>query len=399
MGIAMVPRSDTKPTKPAVAQTQLKEKSIVAITIDKTSNKKRKRTLQKKSDEQKETQAKVIEKQAEEPKEERAHLLEEESDDEDAELLAAARVWADDATEQNVEEQHQIEKTFNFDEKQTPKESTVEDTDKVYSLHLTQLSYEANEFEIRTIFSEAGCLIQSIRLVYDGIGAERTFRGVAFLDVCDDKSFQKALSLNRRMLLGRKMNVRPTKTKDELTDIVARTKEIVAAKIQRQKDIQDGKENPVSDKRADKKDKKSFDKKDKTRLDKKDKKSFDKKEKKSFDKKDKKSFDKKDKKEFINDKQKRKSDVDSEVTLPNKKAKIMNGRSNDKTKEGSREPKGHSSKQSETQEKNKSSTTKLDASNPRPTNSKVIGSGEVTKLTKQERNRKAAILMGKRRAK
>ena len=395
----MVPRSDTKPTKPAVAQTQLKEKSIVAITIDKTSNKKRKRTLQKKSDEQKETQAKVIEKQAEEPKEERAHLLEEESDDEDAELLAAARVWADDATEQNVEEQHQIEKTFNFDEKQTPKESTVEDTDKVYSLHLTQLSYEANEFEIRTIFSEAGCLIQSIRLVYDGIGAERTFRGVAFLDVCDDKSFQKALSLNRRMLLGRKMNVRPTKTKDELTDIVARTKEIVAAKIQRQKDIQDGKENPVSDKRADKKDKKSFDKKDKTRLDKKDKKSFDKKEKKSFDKKDKKSFDKKDKKEFINDKQKRKSDVDSEVTLPNKKAKIMNGRSNDKTKEGSREPKGLSSKQSETQEKNKSSTTKLDASNPRPTNSKVIGSGEVTKLTKQERNRKAAILMGKRRAK
>jgi hypothetical protein len=388
MGIAMVPRSDTKPTKPAVAQTQLKEKSIVAITIDKTSSKKRKRTLQKKSEEQKETQAKVPEKQAEEPKEERAHLLEEESDEEDTELLAAARVWADDATEQNVKEQHEIEKTFNFDEKQTPKESTVEDTEKVYSLHLTQLSYEANEFEIRTIFSEAGCLIQSIRLVYDGIGAE---------------------------LLGRKMNVRPTKTKDELTDIVARTKEIVSAKIQRQKDIQDGKENPVSDKRADKKDKKSFDKKDKTRFDKKDKKSFDKKEKrsfdkkdkksfgkkekKSFDKKDKKSFDKKDEKEFINDKQKRKSDVDSEVTLPNKKAKIMNGRSNHKTKEGSREPKGHSYKQSETQEKIKSSMTKPDASKPRPTISKVIGSGEVTKLTKQERNRKAAILMGKRRAK
>jgi RNA recognition motif-containing protein len=137
--------------------------------------------------------------------------------EEDQELLAAAAQWARKETE--GVDQIQDKNTF--------------------SLHLTQLSFDTKEYDIRTLFEKNGCILTSVRKVYDRSGSEKTFRGVAFVDVADKKSFDMALALDRRVLLGRRINVRPTKTKEELADIVERTKELVAEKIRQGKERQD----------------------------------------------------------------------------------------------------------------------------------------------------------------
>jgi RNA recognition motif-containing protein len=376
MGIAMVPRCDKKETKPttgtvtskktsngrnvpskkpnAVAKNTSAKPAMVAPTSEK---KKRKRANTKMADAPKE----VTTKEQEPPPTD-------DSEDED-ELLAAAQAWAKDP--ERKEEEPELD--YNDDD----------DDDKLYSLHVTQLSYEANEPDIRTIFAEAGCLISSIRLVYDGMGAERTFRGVAFLDMCDEESYKKALALNRRMLHGRRMNVRPTKSKDELIDIVARTKELVAMKIQRQKDKQEAKENP----------------------------DVDKKEKKS-DRKERKKSEKKDKK-------KRKSEKGDVSSSPNKKARTLMSddgakpdvveafpndvkkpeasdlQASDKTQP---EDDGNTSKSDV--KKAKANATLASSATARPIAAKrAPGSAEKPKITKKERNKKAAILMAKRRGK
>ncbi|KAI2498111.1 hypothetical protein MHU86_16363 [Fragilaria crotonensis] len=137
--------------------------------------------------------------------------------EEDEELLAAAAQWARKETEEV--DQNQDKSTF--------------------SLHLTQLSFDTKEYDIRTLFEKSGCILTSVRKVYDRSGSEKTFRGVAFVDVADKKSYDMALALDRRVLLGRRINVRPTKTKEELADIVERTKELVAEKIRKEKERQD----------------------------------------------------------------------------------------------------------------------------------------------------------------
>jgi RNA recognition motif-containing protein len=97
----------------------------------------------------------------------------------------------------------------------------------VLSLHITQ-------------FSEQGCSISSLRMVFDkGQGGTRLFRGVAFIDVYDKASYDSALTLHKSRLLGRKINVRPTKSKEVLSSIVERTKDLVAKKIETQKAKED----------------------------------------------------------------------------------------------------------------------------------------------------------------
>ena len=144
---------------------------------------------------------------------------ESESDRDDDDLLAAAAEWAkqqNDSADPNEQEE-----------------------DITYSLHLTQLSFDIKEYDIRTLFESNGCMVTSVRKVYDRSGNDKTFRGVAFVDVSDKRSYEKALSLDRRFLHGRRINVRPTKTKEELADIVERTKNLVAEKIRKEREKKD----------------------------------------------------------------------------------------------------------------------------------------------------------------
>lgn len=153
-------------------------------------------------------------------------LKEEEDSDTDEDLLQAAANWAKESKSETASD---------------PKPSTTNppsekiDTQQkrnVWSLHITQLSYDATDFEIREAFASKGCMVASVRLVYDRSSFPKTFRGVAFVDVEDEESYKKALTLDKFMLMGRRINVRPTRTKSELANIVQRTKELVAAKIE-----------------------------------------------------------------------------------------------------------------------------------------------------------------------
>jgi len=133
------------------------------------------------------------------------------------------------------------------------------------SLHVTQLSFDATDYNIRTAFVQQGCAVTSVRLVYDRDGSHKTFRGVAFVDVGDEDSYEKALKLDRSTLMGRRINVRPTKSKSELANIVERTKELVAEKIRKEREAEDSrKQEGIDDEKTGKKRKKS-DKKEKRR--------------------------------------------------------------------------------------------------------------------------------------
>jgi hypothetical protein len=119
---------------------------------------------------------------------------------------------------------------------------------QLYSLHLTQLSYDATDFDIREHFIRHGCMnIQSIRLVYDshdtkGDGskqAQKKFRGVAFVDIYMDtyESYEALVQqLHGSIMLQRKINVRPVKSKVELASIVQQTKLYVNQQIQIEKE-------------------------------------------------------------------------------------------------------------------------------------------------------------------
>jgi hypothetical protein len=84
-------------------------------------------------------------------------------------------------------------------------------------------------------------------MVYDRSSAttRRTFRGVAFVDVADEASFETALKHCHKSLLvlgsssrcsnKRKINVRPVRTKQELAEIVQHTKQKVAETIRTEK--------------------------------------------------------------------------------------------------------------------------------------------------------------------
>jgi hypothetical protein len=83
--------------------------------------------------------------------------------------------------------------------------------------------------------------VTSVRLVYDRDQktGERHFRGVAFVDLADEQSYKLGLEFHNKSFLGkgRRVNVRPTRTKSELSDIVRRTEEKVATLIARSKEV------------------------------------------------------------------------------------------------------------------------------------------------------------------
>ncbi len=113
-------------------------------------------------------------------------------------------------------------------------------TPQTFSLHLTKIPYTTTQSIIRFAFLQKGCHVTSIRLVYDTNQStgEKHFRGVAFVDLADETSFQKGLEFHQTAFLGggRKVNVRVTRSKGELSEIVKRTEQKVADLIARSKE-------------------------------------------------------------------------------------------------------------------------------------------------------------------
>lgn len=120
-----------------------------------------------------------------------------------------------------------------------------------FSVHITNISRTASKQDIFRLFSDKGCFVTSTRLCYDGNGKDKIFKGVAFVDFANKESYEKALTLNRthwddfietetsnqqkpKRKRGKhahqsRINVRPTRTKAELKQIVETTKERVSA--------------------------------------------------------------------------------------------------------------------------------------------------------------------------
>eukprot|EP00984_Skeletonema_dohrnii_P022461 scaffold11577_cov86-Skeletonema_dohrnii-CCMP3373.AAC.3 len=192
--------------------------------------------------------------------------MSDEEDDEEELLMAAAGQWAASAADDSGEDDSSAKKKSKKSKKskkekkekkpkrdkpkegsdastakieQAPVNTEQNTTRQVFSLHLTKVPYEATQTDIRCAFSEKGCYVTSVRLVYDRkANGERNFRGVAFVDLGDEASFQKGLALHGTKFLGNKynVNVRPTKSKGELTEIVRKTQEKVAMLIARSKE-------------------------------------------------------------------------------------------------------------------------------------------------------------------
>jgi RNA recognition motif-containing protein len=100
----------------------------------------------------------------------------------------------------------------------------------VTSLHISQLPFDASKPKLAAHFEAHGCKISEdhgIRMVFAPNG---DFTGVAFLDVKDEKSMNDGLKLHRTRFGGRLINVRPTKSKNELAEIVLKRDADLAAK-------------------------------------------------------------------------------------------------------------------------------------------------------------------------
>jgi RNA recognition motif-containing protein len=242
--------------------------------------------------------------------------------EDEEELLAAAANWAGATNSNNGDksddEESEEEDSEQYDIAFLPSTftSTTHPTEKRYSLHLTQLSYEATDYDIRNLFLGKGCLVTSVRLVYNK--PECQFRGVAFVDVQDEESYQRALKLHRTYHLGRRINVRPTLIKEQLGKIADATKERVHTLITQQQQQETGAEGAL----------------------------------------------------------------EATKTKKNDKPAVKSG--NDESNNTSNLP---------VKKKSKS----LDKPKKKRTANKVHPSGEHRKLTKKERNRKAAILLQKKR--
>ena len=183
---------------------------------------------------------------------------------EDDEMLAAAALWAggggDDSDSDGGNNPSQSPKSAEAgtpSAKKTPQSSKKKQQKKAkkkatsnkstedgwltpdsvtYSVHITQLPYEATVREVRDLFEKSGCNITSTRFVYGRDTrkghSEQSFRGVAFCDFPDKRSFDNALKLDKTQFPGhgRRMNVRPTKTHKELADIVEKREKMLEEK-------------------------------------------------------------------------------------------------------------------------------------------------------------------------
>jgi hypothetical protein len=181
-------------------------------------------------------------------------------DDDDEELMAAAAAWAQEQTGEEAETPSNAAKSVNANVNVASPAIDAPANPTNLSLHITQLPYDTNNLDIRRLFSEQGCFVTSIRLVcdQDENGRKTVFRGVAFVDLANVESYQTALEMDRKhKVRGRKLNVRPVRSKEELADVVTRAN--VTEKIRKQ--LEDG---PVQKEGgADKKEKKKKKEKDK----------------------------------------------------------------------------------------------------------------------------------------
>ena len=181
---------------------------------------------------------------------------EEDDDPESAYLRAMAEdIWKDDTKTKDSDEDFEKksysskkkEKSERRKRKRPSNESDPVPTSprpQTFSVHITQLPYKATEFDLQKYLFAHGCTnIVSIRFVYDQGDTfqsyhqdrqqqpsmdkknGRVFRGVAFCDLKDQPSYTAALALNKTYLMGRRINVRPTKTVQELKTIVQQTRE------------------------------------------------------------------------------------------------------------------------------------------------------------------------------
>ena len=271
--------------------------------------------------------------------------------------------------------------TLPFNDEHLPS-NQLQQGPQLYSLHLTQLSYDATDFDIREHFIKHGCMnIPSIRLVYDhpdtrGDGSkQKKFRGVAFVDIYMNTydEYQALIQqLHGSNMLQRKINVRPVKSKVELASIVQQTKLYVNQQIQIEKEKKKVKLNATSVSGTDGV---NAGKKTSDTLSQSESKNKWQKKKNSPKIKEPKSA--KSSSNSVNDR-----NADSKANIApghTKKRKI------------------ESSATSSPQEKQKSTVvTKVKSDST--TSSSIHKSNSATKLTKQQRNRKAAILMQKRRA-
>jgi len=89
------------------------------------------------------------------------------------------------------------------------------------SLHVSQLPFDITKPKLAAYFEAHGCVIsqeKGVRLCHNSDG---DLSGVAFVDFADKKSVVNGLKLHRSRFGGRLINVRPTKSKEELAQIVA----------------------------------------------------------------------------------------------------------------------------------------------------------------------------------
>mmetsp|Transcript_11477 Transcript_11477/g.12785 ORF Transcript_11477/g.12785 Transcript_11477/m.12785 type:complete len:349 (+) Transcript_11477:69-1115(+) len=241
-------------------------------------------------------------------------------DDDDMMLFAAAAKWAETKEEEHMDQDEAVKESSKTEKKRKKKKKKKDSKDgntdimksspskqgdtirreqshvplsapaallntsifqskpnKKYSLHVTNLPYETTKSEILEVFKEKGCIVTSARLVMnyhkkhtyqqdkidksDKKKDENSFTGVAFVDMIDESSYDKALQMDKtvwtspkddkndeknkdsnknvhwRYGRNRRINVRPTRTREELANIVQRTKEKVENQRLKQKQL------------------------------------------------------------------------------------------------------------------------------------------------------------------
>jgi RNA recognition motif-containing protein len=187
-----------------------------------------------------------------------------EDDSDEEELQAMAASWAEqrqsdvdseDDEESNPKKRSQKEVDSRLSTKQRKERSSSDllttatttaasstNVPASLSLHVTQLAYELTEWELREFFmTKTGIQLKSVRLVYDqGLDGRPVFRGVAFVDCHTATDYEAILRLHQVRCRGRRINVRPTKSKQELAQIVEQRDVLVQQKLLTMQQRRDG---------------------------------------------------------------------------------------------------------------------------------------------------------------
>jgi len=235
---------------------------------DVTKGKKVKKNKDKKKDKTKKKR-KENTKEVDDPKPEPTRdPIEDDSDSDSDDLFNAVAQWADkkeveDSGSKTIGQSHRqrnkADPTFNASAPYNPMNMSIPGTgnntdqkrNSCFSVHVTNLPLDATKLSIHHTFTEKGCDVISTRQVYNHhvsrddrqkniTDRKNGFTGVAFVDFADKKSYDTALEMHQtpwddddnvaktkkvRGMYRRRINVRPTKTKEELSQIVERTKE------------------------------------------------------------------------------------------------------------------------------------------------------------------------------